>query len=644
MALKYKETTCLSIIDCSMCMALQDCIWCSEYGSCIQILEAINSSCTYSSVSSCNKSVSANIFIVCSILALVVLLCSLGLIHYRRVNPHDELVRPLITENTNVMQEYHWKCNNCNFENKSTQHDCEACGAHGTYQENGDRSAKWYNVTERPRQLFARRRLLWFRTYDEATNDISWDSLADDSLYPEARYKIDDTVFSIRKGYLAIFRYDGTLCWKEFNTQRPRISSTGNSIVQMLKVTASVCSNDILPNNTIRPLQLLSVSGQPLRQKLIWFYQQLSKIREYSDATYKNIYVRRDYVLEDSMQQIMCLSGQELHSSFRIMFLDETGIDAGGVEREWFHLLVLALLEDTLSLFSIIDPQADNFLKGSYSLCSTKVGTRKIHNNLANKHVKETPYNSSIDSNSKAPVDDDVDYIYYRFAGRIIAKAILDRHTLPLPLSVTLLKQIVGCPITFSDLMFEDSVLFKNLMWIINTSNVESYGIEVELESDLKSTFSSDADETCHSTHVLLSDCNKIQYVNHILKQRFFDDIREPLTSLLKGIYETIPLSLLSIFDYVELDLLLCGSSVIDVEDWRNNTVYSGALSEESLIVKFFWKILGSYTTEERRRLLQYVTGYYRVPANGFSHLHAADGRLCRFTIHGLDVRTIDVN
>ncbi len=45
------------------------------------------------------------------------------------------------------------------------------------------------------------------------------------------------------------------------------------------------------------------------------------------------------------------------------------------------------------------------------------------------------------------------------------------------------------------------------------------------------------------------------------------------------GLYEVIPLDLLSVFDYQELDLLLCGVPEIDMMDWVRHTEYLGEWS-----------------------------------------------------------------
>jgi len=41
-------------------------------------------------------------------------------------------------------------------------------------------------------------------------------------------------------------------------------------------------------------------------------------------------------------------------------------------------------------------------------------------------------------------------------------------------------------------------------------------------------------------------------------------------------LFEVIPPDILSVFDYHELELLMCGVPDIDVADWMNHTEYIG--------------------------------------------------------------------
>lgn len=112
------------------------------------------------------------------------------------------------------------------------------------------------------------------------------------------------------------------------------------------------------------------------------------------------------------------------------------------------------------------------------------------------------------------------------------------------------------------------------------------------------------------------------------------DSFSGQLQYLMSGIFEVLPQELILVFDYQELELVLCGVPSIDMEDWKAHTSVSPELEEQgSPFLGWFWAILETWTDEERARLLQFTTGSSRVPVQGFRGLTSYDGRLCQFTL-----------
>lgn len=72
-------------------------------------------------------------------------------------------------------------------------------------------------------------------------------------------------------------------------------------------------------------------------------------------------------------------------------------------------------------------------------------------------------------------------------------------------------------------------------------------------------------------------------------------------------------------FDFQELELLLGGLPVIDVTDWKNNTVYIGEFSAAHKVVGWFWEAVESMSQVHKARLLQFATGTATVPVIGFA-------------------------
>ena len=100
-------------------------------------------------------------------------------------------------------------------------------------------------------------------------------------------------------------------------------------------------------------------------------------------------------------------------------------------------------------------------------------------------------------------------------------------------------------------------------------------------------------------------------------------------------------LSLLTIFDFQELELLMCGLPVIDMEDWKEHTEYSGdyeSVNGDYPTCHWFWEVVEEFDHEMKARLLQFVTGTSGVPSRGFGVLQGNDGNIRKFTIHGVHV------
>jgi E3 ubiquitin-protein ligase NEDD4 len=122
---------------------------------------------------------------------------------------------------------------------------------------------------------------------------------------------------------------------------------------------------------------------------------------------------------------------------------------------------------------------------------------------------------------------------------------------------------------------------------------------------------------------------------------RMMDRVKPQLNELLLGFFDVIPEPLLTIFDFQELELLMCGLPMIDMKDWIDNTEYSGEYEQVGLdypTCQWFWEVVEEFDQELRARLLQFVTGTSGVPARGFGVLQGNDGNIRRFTIHGVPV------
>jgi hypothetical protein len=64
------------------------------------------------------------------------------------------------------------------------------------------------------------------------------------------------------------------------------------------------------------------------------------------------------------------------------------------------------------------------------------------------------------------------------------------------------------------------------------------------------------------------------------------------LAGLLGGFNSIIPASMLENFTPEEVELIVCGQPVVDLADWKANTMYTGGYTEKSDVVVWFWEII----------------------------------------------------
>ena len=108
--------------------------------------------------------------------------------------------------------------------------------------------------------------------------------------------------------------------------------------------------------------------------------------------------------------------------------------------------------------------------------------------------------------------------------------------------------------------------------------------------------------------------------------------IKEQLKSFLEGFYDIIPKKLISIFNENEFELLISGLPEIDFDDLEKNTEYHGYGKKDQIIVSF-WKVIKSFSKNQKALFVQFVTGTSKVPIGGFKDLVGMSG-LQNFNIH----------
>eukprot|EP00050_Salpingoeca_kvevrii_P020950 m.104435 g.104435 ORF g.104435 m.104435 type:complete len:806 (-) comp9103_c4_seq1:114-2531(-) len=332
------------------------------------------------------------------------------------------------------------------------------------------------------------------------------------------------------------------------------------------------------------------------RIKENYFRQRLKRLGQ-TRSPRMHLRIRRDQIFESSYQQLQRYLGENMYGRIEVTFEGEEGVDAGGLLREWYYKLSHAMMNANYALFHQSNIGSETYMPNQNSQINPD-------------HLR-----------------------YFKFCGRIIAKAIFDHQLLDCHFTRAFYKQILGAPVSWRDIQAVDEPLYKSLLWILEN---DISGMEGDY------TFSIDTDwfGKIHTVDLIpngrdinVTNDNKKEYVRLVAHNKLFEAIREQVTHFKEGFHEVIPESEIAIFDDQELEMIISGLPEIDVEDLRANTEYGASYSVHSPQIQWFWRAVRSFDREERLKLIQFVTGTGKIPVGGFAELVGMSGPQ-KFSIH----------
>mmetsp|Transcript_24044 Transcript_24044/g.31989 ORF Transcript_24044/g.31989 Transcript_24044/m.31989 type:complete len:266 (-) Transcript_24044:191-988(-) len=220
-----------------------------------------------------------------------------------------------------------------------------------------------------------------------------------------------------------------------------------------------------------------------------------------------------------------------------------------------------------------------------------------------------------------------------------MGKALFDRQLVAGHMVQHLYKHMLGWPVTFSDLEHVDEEYYNSLKQLKYIEDVSMMCLDFTTMEDTMGAKTT-VELVKGGEDIEVDNSNLPEYLEACLKYRMMGRVKPQMNELLMGFFDVIPEPLLTIFDFQELELLMCGLPVIDMDDWKEHTEYSGEYDREMEnheVCRWFWEVVEDFDQEMKARLLQFVTGTSGVPARGFGVLQGNDGNVRKFTIHSVD-------
>ncbi|KAK2854378.1 hypothetical protein FQN49_005155 [Arthroderma sp. PD_2] len=322
-------------------------------------------------------------------------------------------------------------------------------------------------------------------------------------------------------------------------------------------------------------------------------------------SQYLVLKVRRDCLVEDSLQNVSVVVGsgeEDIKKGLRIEFAGEEGIDAGGLRKEWFLLLVREVFDPLHGLF-LYDEDSQYCYFNPYCFESSEQFF------LVGVVLGLAIYNSTI-----------LDVALPPFAFRkLLAYA-------PSSITPTLSSPPQPFMPTLDDLAELRPALAKGLRLLL------------EYDGDVAETFCQDfavqVERYGEVVQIPLCPGGEKQQVTNDNRREFVDlyvryiidgAVSRQFEPFRRGFFTVCGGNALHLFKPEEIELLIRGSEEpLDIPSLRGVATYDhwpATSPDREPVVNWFWEFFERISAKDQRKILSFITGSDRLPAIGAVNL-----------------------
>ncbi|KAJ9519970.1 hypothetical protein QJQ45_014702 [Haematococcus lacustris] len=275
---------------------------------------------------------------------------------------------------------------------------------------------------------------------------------------------------------------------------------------------------------------------------------------------------------------------RDLYKPLRVHFIGEDGIDAGGVKKEFFQILVAELLNPDYGLLQV---QESN----TFWFCPSAL---------------ETPDR-------------------YLLLGLVLGLAVYNRVLLDFALPLVAYKKLLGQPVDLRDLEDMQPTVGRSLRqllafegpgsvedtfclsWVVSE---EAWGVRREVEL------------VPGGADIPVTEGNREQYVAALVDYHLNSSVAWQYEAFSHGFRMLCDGPVLKLLRPQELERLVCGNPHLDFEALQRNAKYEAGYTATTPVIVWLWEMVQhELPLDEQKRFLKFFTGTDRSPIGGLGTL-----------------------
>jgi len=279
----------------------------------------------------------------------------------------------------------------------------------------------------------------------------------------------------------------------------------------------------------------------------------------------------------------MSLRKDDLKKPLKVQFVGEEGIDEGGVQKEFFQLIMSQIFDVNYGMFTW------------------------------DEDLRVYWFNRSSLENERE----------FELIGILLGVAIYNGVIPDIRFPHVVYKKLMQQSLTLADLKMAFPSLGANMQQLL------------DFEGDVESTFAlcmqvcyeefgerRSFDLTPGGGDIAVTSHNRDEYVRLYTRYLLEDSIERQFNAFTRGFHSVCGGDCLQLFRWEELELLICGSPVLDFEALERVAQYDDGYSRDHPTIVLLWQTIHELPLELKKKFLFFSTGSDRVPIKGLGNLN----------------------
>ncbi|XP_024905158.1 probable E3 ubiquitin-protein ligase HERC4 isoform X7 [Pteropus alecto] len=293
--------------------------------------------------------------------------------------------------------------------------------------------------------------------------------------------------------------------------------------------------------------------------------------------------VRRENIVGDAMEVLRKTKNIDYKKPLKVIFVGEDAVDAGGVRKEFFLLIMRELLDPKYGMFRYYEDSrliwfSDKTFEDSdlFHLIGVICGLAIYNFTIVDLHFPLALYKKLL---KKKPSLDDLKEL--------------------MPDVGRSMQQLLDYP--------EDDV--EETFCLNFTITVENFGA-----TEVKELVLNGADTAVNKQ-------NRHEFVDAYVDYIFNKSVASLFDAFHAGFHKVCGGKVLQLFQPNELQAMVIGNTNYDWKELEKNTEYKGEYWAEHPTIKIFWEVFHELPLEKKKQFLLFLTGSDRIPILGMKSL-----------------------